>query len=193
HQLGGLGESWPAEITGKLLQAEDDEPTTEHDPQREGGGVTPPFQHLILTSFTRLQHVDLDFLWPDLFRLREFHFEHPVAVGGRHSPRLHVHWQLDGALELPVGALHVMVVVVAQLLVELALTLHREQIASNRKRYFLLPNTRQLEIQDEIVLRLVHTRRLTGIYFREGGLICVWQQGAEAEVRTPSRDFSNEI
>src|SRR5207249_9794558 len=49
-----------------------------------------------------------------------------------------------------------LIVVVVQLLVELALTRHREQITSNRKRYFLLPNTRRLEIQDEIVLRLVH-------------------------------------
>jgi hypothetical protein len=36
-------------------------------------------------------------------------------------------------------------------------------------------------------------RKLTGIYFKEGELTCVWQQGAEAEVRVPSKDYTAEI
>src|SRR5436309_3721520 len=156
HQLGGPGESGPVEVADQRLQAEHDERTTEHDPKRERGVMTPSFQHLLFTSFTRLQHVDFDFLRPDLFCLWEPHFEHPVAESRCHSARLDRHGQLDRALKLSVGALDVVGVVVLQFLAELALTSHREQIAGNRQRDVLLPYTRDFEVQDEIVVRFVH-------------------------------------
>ena len=48
------------------------------------------------------------------------------------------------------------VILVLQLLVERALTLHGEQVARDRKRDILLAHPRQLDVQHELVLRLVH-------------------------------------
>src|SRR5439155_12828724 len=42
-----------------------------------------------LGSSHRLLHADLDVFRPDLFRLRQLHFEDPVPVGCRHLPGLH--------------------------------------------------------------------------------------------------------
>src|SRR6266446_2824121 len=146
-----IGRGCRAAPATKSTAQQPDQRTTSNVGTRRSG-TTSPLRRL----WARLQNVDLDLLRPDLFCLRELHFEHPVAEGRRHSPRLHWHWQLDCALELPVGALDVVGVVVLQLLAELALTSHREQIAGNRGRYVLLPDTRQLEVQEEIILRLVH-------------------------------------
>src|SRR5437899_4424621 len=146
-----IGRGCRAAPATKSTAQQPDQRTTSNVGTRRSG-TTSPLRRL----WARLQNVDLDLLRPDLFCLRELHFEHPVAEGRRHSPRLHWHWQLDRALELSVGALDVVGVVVLQLLAELALTSHREQIAGNRERDVLLPYTRDFEVQDEIIVRFVH-------------------------------------
>src|SRR5206468_6147338 len=103
----------------------------------------------------RLDDVDLDRLGLDLVRLRELHFEDSVAVRRLHLLGLHGHRQLDAALELPVDALDVMDALVLGLTVECALAPHGQQVPHDRQGHILLRDTRQLEIQHEIVLGLM--------------------------------------
>src|SRR6267142_2160409 len=107
-------------------------------------------------GFDRLNDVALDRLGLDLVRLRELHFEDSVAVRRLHLLGLHGHRQLDAALELPVDALDVMDALVLGLTVECALALHGQQVPYDRQGHILLRDTRQLEIQHEIILGLMH-------------------------------------
>src|SRR6266566_3086822 len=116
------------------------------DPPRRGN----------LVRLDRLHDVDLDRLGLHLFRFRQLHFEHPVAVRRLHLVGLHGHRQLHAALELPVNPLDVMDALFLGLTVERPLALHGQQISRDRQGYVLLRDTWKHEIQHEVILRLMH-------------------------------------
>src|SRR2546430_1268345 len=109
-----------------------------------------------LRSSPWLEDVDLDFLRLELFGLRQPDLQDAVPVGRLHTVGLHGHRQLDQPLELSVGPLDVEEILLLDLLLEAPLTLDREQVARDRHGHVLLIDPRQLERQDEVVLRGVH-------------------------------------
>src|SRR5207249_3550804 len=103
-----------------------------------------------------LADVDLDRLGLHFLRLRQLDLEYPVTIGRLHLLRLYGHRQPHAALELPVDSLDVASVLALGVASERTLTLHGQQVLGDRQRHVLVLDPRQLELEHEVVLGLVH-------------------------------------
>src|SRR3989442_15415412 len=93
-----IGRGCRAAPATKSTAQQPDQRTTSNVGTRRSG-TTSPLRRL----WARLQNVDLDLLRPDLFCLRELHFEHPGAEVRAHSPTANASAGGAGGGDLPRG------------------------------------------------------------------------------------------
>src|SRR5262249_13752345 len=103
-----------------------------------------------------LDYVDFDRLRLPLFGFRKLHCQDAVSIGRLYLVGLNGHRQLYAALELSVDPLGTIRVLIRELTIRGALALQGQQVAGDRQRYVLITDARKLEVQNHLILGLVH-------------------------------------